>query len=146
MCLALGFAEARKGEEGGLAVEPFTRAPAEDRRKYEKLTFSREDVSDEEEADSDEARTKDSDSIGSASDLRAMHEDEEELKDETVSETVTCSSSAYHAECESVNTQNEAPGHLPRPPPKLHNITEASGILSTYPSKYIKIYQRLAIF
>jgi hypothetical protein len=36
-----GFAEARKGEEGVAAVEPFTRAPAEDRRKYEKLTSSR---------------------------------------------------------------------------------------------------------
>lgn len=57
------------------------------------------------------------DSIGSASDLKAMNdedcngdnEDEREEKiDETISESVrTCGSSAYHAECESVATHED---------------------------------------
>ncbi|KAJ9597365.1 hypothetical protein L9F63_011754, partial [Diploptera punctata] len=63
------------------------------------------------------------DSIGSASDLRAMNEDEAQgeeedgnknkrtggqLNDETISESViTCGSSAYHAECESLATREE---------------------------------------
>lgn len=60
------------------------------------------------------------DSIGSASDLRAMNEDEaigddkksnkDNLKknDETISESImTCGSSAYHAECESVTTHED---------------------------------------
>ncbi|XP_043465484.1 AP2-associated protein kinase 1 isoform X2 [Leptopilina heterotoma] len=56
------------------------------------------------------------DSIGSASDLKAMNdedcngdnEDEREKIDETISESVrTCGSSAYHAECESVATHED---------------------------------------
>lgn len=61
------------------------------------------------------------DSIGSASDLRAMNDEEgnqddeendgdgrERTIDETVSESVrTCGSSAYHAECESVATHED---------------------------------------
>lgn len=55
------------------------------------------------------------DSIGSASDLKAMNDDEtsqrcekREKLDETISESVmTCGSSAYHAECESVATHEE---------------------------------------
>ncbi|XP_021922195.1 uncharacterized protein LOC110831003 isoform X6 [Zootermopsis nevadensis] len=63
------------------------------------------------------------DSIGSASDLRAMNEDEaqvegdeedrlncnpEHLNDETISESIiTCGSSAYHAECESLATHDD---------------------------------------
>ncbi|PNF16210.1 hypothetical protein B7P43_G15508, partial [Cryptotermes secundus] len=60
------------------------------------------------------------DSIGSASDLRAMNEDEPQgeeehrndrtlglLNDETISESIiTCGSSAYHAECESLATHD----------------------------------------
>ncbi|XP_033225081.1 AP2-associated protein kinase 1 [Belonocnema kinseyi] len=56
------------------------------------------------------------DSIGSASDLKAMNdedcngdnEDDREKIDETISESVrTCGSSAYHAECESVATHED---------------------------------------
>ena len=56
------------------------------------------------------------DSIGSASDLKAMNdedcngdnEDDQEKIDETISESVrTCGSSAYHAECESVATHED---------------------------------------
>lgn len=60
------------------------------------------------------------DSIGSASDLRAMNDEEgnqdeendgderERTIDETISESVrTCGSSAYHAECESVATHED---------------------------------------
>ncbi|XP_034944817.1 AP2-associated protein kinase 1 isoform X3 [Chelonus insularis] len=55
------------------------------------------------------------DSIGSASDLKAMNDEEcnpdrnECYKiDETISESIkTCSSSAYHAECESVSTYED---------------------------------------
>lgn len=67
------------------------------------------------------------DSIGSASDLKAMNDedglqeiDEEREKiDETISESVrTCGSSAYHAECESVATHEE--DHRMRKPRKHH--------------------------
>ncbi|XP_015590213.1 BMP-2-inducible protein kinase isoform X2 [Cephus cinctus] len=68
------------------------------------------------------------DSIGSASDLKAMNdedcnldndEDEREKIDETISESVrTCGSSAYHAECESVATHEE--DHRIRKPRKHH--------------------------
>ncbi|XP_012264395.2 AP2-associated protein kinase 1 isoform X2 [Athalia rosae] len=67
------------------------------------------------------------DSIGSASDLKAMNDedgpqelnDEREKIDETISESVrTCGSSAYHAECESVATHEE--DHRMRKPRK-HN-------------------------
>ncbi|XP_067008886.2 BMP-2-inducible protein kinase [Anabrus simplex] len=71
------------------------------------------------------------DSIGSASDLRAMNEDEapgedeEEKKhctegsnrknDETISESImTCGSSAYHAECESVTTHEDDERRRPK--------------------------------
>ncbi|PSN48436.1 hypothetical protein C0J52_08630 [Blattella germanica] len=95
---------------------PFVRAPAEDRSKYEKLIYDREDVS------SDDSHTSQPDA-GSASDLRAMNEDEaqgeeeeenrhgrsgRQLNDETISESIiTCGSSAYHAECESLATHEE---------------------------------------
>lgn len=67
------------------------------------------------------------DSIGSASDLKAMNDedgtqeldDEREKIDETISESVrTCGSSAYHAECESVATHEE--DHRMRKPRKHH--------------------------
>ncbi|XP_046465129.1 AP2-associated protein kinase 1 isoform X2 [Neodiprion pinetum] len=67
------------------------------------------------------------DSIGSASDLKAMNDedglqdldDEREKVDETISESVrTCGSSAYHAECESVATHEE--DHRMRKPKKHH--------------------------
>nr|CAD7428631.1 unnamed protein product [Timema monikensis] len=57
------------------------------------------------------------DSIGSASDLHALNEDEvtgdltapkkRAPEPETVSESVTCGSSAYHAECESLATHED---------------------------------------
>lgn len=73
------------------------------------------------------------DSIGSASDLKAMNdeecnaeqeeEDDHEKIDETISESVrTCGSSAYHAECESVATHEE--DHRLRKPRK-HNRERA---------------------
>ncbi|XP_043273211.1 AP2-associated protein kinase 1 isoform X2 [Venturia canescens] len=69
------------------------------------------------------------DSIGSASDLKAMNDEEctaeqeeedgREKIDETISESVrTCGSSAYHAECESVATHEE--DHRIRKPRKHH--------------------------
>ncbi|CAG9824548.1 unnamed protein product [Phaedon cochleariae] len=52
------------------------------------------------------------DSIGSASDLRIDEDDVPAVKEDVISETIsesikTCGSSAYHAECESMATQEE---------------------------------------
>ncbi|XP_049765683.1 uncharacterized protein LOC126095047 isoform X1 [Schistocerca cancellata] len=145
---------------GSSLSPPYVRAPAEDRSKYEKLTFNTDDVSSDDseenhrETDSSRSSTRrkrrgrnamssvvrkskkevrtevasyddnvSDDSIGSASDLRAMNEDDaigdinddkkyvrEKMKknDETISESImTCGSSAYHAECESVTTHED---------------------------------------
>jgi hypothetical protein len=68
-------------------------------------------------------------STGSASDLRAMNEDEPQgeeegsndraqglLNDETISESIiTCGSSAYHAECESLATRDDDDDHYKVP-------------------------------
>ncbi|KAG7213798.1 hypothetical protein KM043_003017 [Ampulex compressa] len=122
---------------------PFVRAPIEDRSKYEKLAFNADELSSDSDKDAAQERAKkkkrrvkcvlnrrkkiphdsknptveyeSDDSIGSASDLKAMNDeecireaDEREKIDETVSESVrTCGSSAYHAECESVATREE---------------------------------------
>lgn len=129
---------------------PFVRAPMEDRSKYEKLAFNADEVSsDSDKGTAAKERAKKAkrrrvknvlnrkkrvthnvdnttvdyesdDSIGSASDLRAMNDEEgnpdeendgderERTIDETISESVrTCGSSAYHAECESVATHEE---------------------------------------
>ncbi|XP_031780099.1 AP2-associated protein kinase 1 isoform X2 [Nasonia vitripennis] len=83
------------------------------------------------------------DSIGSASDLKAMNdedgqadrdyeddgdyddeldEDDRDKIDETISESVrTCGSSAYHAECESVATHEEPEQHRMRRLKRHHN-------------------------
>lgn len=69
-------------------------------------------------------------STGSASDLRAMNEDEPQgeeedkhnhniglLNDETISESIiTCSSSVYHAECESLATHDDDERHCHKAP------------------------------
>lgn len=62
--------------------------------------------------DVDRAEYESDDSIGSASDLKAMNDEdcphESDKIDETISQSVrTCGSSAYHAECESVATHEE---------------------------------------
>ncbi|XP_066593993.1 uncharacterized protein Nak isoform X3 [Prorops nasuta] len=127
--------------ESGPASPPFVRAPLEDRSKYEKLAFNTDDVSSDsdksiaqERARKKRRRVKNvlsrkkkevphdvnnapvdyesDDSIGSASDLRAMNDeeknDERDRIDETISHSVrTCGSSAYHAECESVATHED---------------------------------------
>lgn len=123
---------------------PFVRAPIEDRSKYEKLAFNADEISSDSDKDVSLERVKkkkkrvktvlsrkkkvnqdlnntnveyeSDDSIGSASDLKAINDEEcnqendnEHKKiDETISESVrTCGSSAYHAECESVATHEE---------------------------------------
>ncbi|KAK2582001.1 hypothetical protein KPH14_002434 [Odynerus spinipes] len=123
---------------------PFVRAPIEDRSKYEKLAFNADEISSDSDKDVAQERVKkkkrrvknvlsrkkkviqdvnntnmeyeSDDSIGSASDLKAINDecnqenddDEQKKIDETISESVrTCGSSAYHAECESVATHEE---------------------------------------
>ncbi|KAI4487969.1 hypothetical protein M0802_011673 [Mischocyttarus mexicanus] len=115
---------------------PFVRAPIEDRSKYEKLAFNADEISSDSDKDVALERVKkkkrrvknvlsrkkkanqdlnntnveyeSDDSIGSASDLKAINDeecnqenddDEHKKIDETISESVrTCGSSAYHAE------------------------------------------------
>ncbi|XP_056630202.1 BMP-2-inducible protein kinase [Diorhabda sublineata] len=55
-----------------------------------------------------EAEPESEDSIGSASDLRVDEDEQRQVKDDAVSESIkTCGSSAYHAECESMATHEE---------------------------------------
>ncbi|CAH1407984.1 unnamed protein product [Nezara viridula] len=95
----------------------FVKIPLQDRSKYEKLTFNLEDISSDEETGNTrkkklkfKQRTKNTsnsdDSIGSATDLQTR-----EIEDvpgnveetETINESIlTCGSSAYHAETESM--------------------------------------------
>ncbi|XP_023247069.1 uncharacterized protein LOC106642952 [Copidosoma floridanum] len=77
----------------------------------------------------------DEDSIGSASDLKAMNDDEDDedgeradgderraKADETISESArTCGSSAYHAECESVATHEDPEQLRARRLKRIHN-------------------------
>ncbi|XP_043683367.1 BMP-2-inducible protein kinase isoform X1 [Vespula pensylvanica] len=137
---------------------PFVRAPIEDRSKYEKLAFNADEISSDSDKDVTLERVKkkkkrvktvlsrkkkvnqdlnntnveyeSDDSIGSASDLKAINDeeciqendDEQKKIDETISESVrTCGSSAYHAECESVATHEE---EYRMKKPKKHHHTQ----------------------
>lgn len=77
------------------------------------------------------------DSIGSASDLRARqeHEDVDEKEDSetmTVNDSVmTCGSSAYHAECESMATRDDLPSSR-RYPPSMTKVPEAKELDSIF--------------
>ncbi|XP_015121833.1 AP2-associated protein kinase 1 isoform X2 [Diachasma alloeum] len=124
---------------------PFVKIPVEDRSKYEKLAFNADDISSDSSNSTRRSSNRlkkkrrrvkavlsrrknpanpdlnhdpdyeSDDSIGSASDLKAMNDDNETIEDvehskidETISESVrTCGSSAYHAECESVATHED---------------------------------------
>jgi len=97
--------------------EWFTSGPLEDRARYEKLTADLS-AGEKDEMDREEAalrRDSDTDSIGSASDLRCRADPDiaadlasgqlEQGDAATVSGTVT--SSVYHAECESIAADQE---------------------------------------
>jgi hypothetical protein len=81
-------------------------------------------------------REESDDSIGSASDLRARqdHEDQDEKEDSetmTVNDSVmTCGSSAYHAECESMATRDELPSS--RRYPGMTKVPEAKELDSLF--------------
>ncbi|XP_073978913.1 numb-associated kinase isoform X1 [Rhodnius prolixus] len=101
--------------------QQFVRIPIQDRSKYEKLTFNQEDVSSDDDTTSKGVtRRKKSkykhhrkepshsdDSIGSATDLQTREIEEAAAgrleETETINESIlTCGSSAYHAETESM--------------------------------------------
>ncbi|XP_014252823.1 AP2-associated protein kinase 1 isoform X2 [Cimex lectularius] len=94
----------------------FVRIPVQDRSKYEKLTFNQEDASSDEDIGFTRRKkpskhrkkhtSNSDDSIGSATDLqtREIEEAVDMLEEtETINESIlTCGSSAYHAETESM--------------------------------------------
>ncbi|BES87881.1 numb-associated kinase [Nesidiocoris tenuis] len=114
-------------DPSGFASAPsslFTKIPIHDRSKYEKLTFNQEDVSSDEEpgvlrrkkSRLKHARRENShsdDSIGSATDLQTRDAEDTTARldeTETINESIlTCGSSAYHAETESMATKEDVP-------------------------------------
>ncbi|KAF6207993.1 hypothetical protein GE061_016442 [Apolygus lucorum] len=106
----------------------FTRIPIQDRSKYEKLTFNQEDVSSDEETGvlrrkksrlkhPRKENSQSDDSIGSATDLQTRDADDAATRldeTETINESIlTCGSSAYHAETESMARDDVVVKHEP---------------------------------